>query len=270
MKSHLKTDRVPRFIGAILLLVGAAAVIQSSRVLSTFFLEIVVQTIRTPGAEALEPFDFFWGTMRWGRTAADFSMVLAGFFLIAVGQLLVLPGTLSRITAGAGEWLPKFALIGAAVMTIIAGACLLLISTTMMREFGAIATAGSVDPVYLGESLPILATRVFTACFAGAQLFIIVAAFRVGPSSPPPVRIQTIMALGSAICLLGFSGLIGFVRIFPVAMLTDYGAIRTTADPASLAGQISLALKTMCLAAPLLALSGILLLIASLLASGRK
>lgn len=53
-------------------------------------------------------------------------------------------------------------------------------------------------------------------------------------------------------------------------MLTDYEAIRTTADPASLAGHISLALRTMCLAASVLALSGILPLIASLLTSGRK
>lgn len=257
--------RVPRFIGVILLVLGAAAVFQSSRVLSTFFLEFVVQTLRTPGAEALEPYDFCWGTMRWGRSAADFSMVLAGFFLIAIGQLLVLPGTLSRVANKAGGSLPKIALIAAAVMTILAGACLLLISTSIIQAFGVIATVGGADPVALGESLPILATRVFTACFAGAQFLIIVAAFRGGLPSPPPARILTIIALCSAICLFGFALLIGFIRVFPVALLTDLDKIRTIGDPAAISGQISLVLHTMCLAAAVLALSGILLLIATVL-----
>jgi hypothetical protein len=267
MKSHLLTGRVPRFIGVILLVLGAAAVIQSSRVLSTLFLDVVVQILRPPGGEALESYDYFWGTMRWGRSAADFSMVSAGFLLIAIGQLLVLPGTLSRSATKAGGSLPKIAMIVAAGLTILAGACLLLISTTIMQVFGVLATVGSVDPVQFGESLPILATRVFTACLAGAQFFIIVAAFRGGLTSPPAARIQTIIALCAAICLSGFALLTGFIRIFPVALLTDYDAIRATGDPVAVARQVSLALNTMCLAAPLLALSGILLLVASLLTS---
>jgi hypothetical protein len=250
--------------GTFMLALGSAAVMDSALVLSTFVLEIVTQTIGPPDAQVLEPFEFSWGTMHWGHMERDYSTVVAGFFLIAIGQLLILPGTLSRI-AGNGRSLPTFSMMAAALLTIMAGGSLLLASIAIIQALGVIATSGAADPVSLGESMPVLAIRIFTGCLAAAQALIIVAAVTSGHPSPAPPKSRILFSLASVVFLFGFAALIAFNRIGPIRELSNYEAMLKAADPQMIATQISLALKTLWLASPLLLASGITLLIPTLL-----
>ena len=96
MKSRLRLRLLP---GAVLLVLGVVAIAISSRVLSTFLLEVVAQTIRSDTTRALEPFDYSWGTMHWGQVSSHYSILCVGLFLIAIGQFLVLPAAV-----GSSAW----------------------------------------------------------------------------------------------------------------------------------------------------------------------
>ena len=72
------------------------------------------------------------------------------------------------------------------------------------------------------------------------------------------------MSFGACGCLVLFAVLMGYVHLGPVTTLADVEALRNAADPAMIAGQLSLSLNLMLVASPLLAASGILSLLAVL------
>ena len=273
MKSRLRL--LP---GAVLLVLGLVAIAISSRVLSTFILEIVAQTIRSDTTRALEPFDFSWGTMYWGQGASHYSILCAGFFLIAIGQFLVLPAAVGRIKSPSvlnPSKLPKVAMIGASILTVLAALSFLLVAVGTRSAFWTLAMTSVADPVNLGENLPVRTNGVFMISLVVAQLLILVAAFAAphtntgSPSRGGEARVLTFGACG---CLLLFALLIAFARLGPIAVLADVEALRSTGGPTPtmIAGQLSLALNIMMLASPLLAASGILSLVAVLIPAKRR
>jgi hypothetical protein len=252
--------------GAILLALGAAAVATSSRVLSTFVLELVVQTLDLQSAQSLEPYEFSWGTMYWGRMPSDYSILCAGLLLIAVGQLLVLPPAIRRINILPASKLPKIAMIGASILTLLSAASFLLIPIFTMNAFGTLATTGVADPVSLAEDLPIRSNGVFKISLVAAQLLILIAALSAPNSATRSASpAGRVLPWASCACLFLFAAMVAYTRLGPIRTLADFESLASTADPAMIAGQINLALKVMLFATPLLAASAALSLLAALL-----
>lgn len=263
-------SRLRLIAGILLLVLGAAAVAMSARVLSTFLLEIVVQTIDSDPGREIPPYEFSWGMMEWGNMARDFSMVAAGLMLIGLGQFLVIPGAVVH----GGSGLQRSTLVGAAVMTLVAAASYFLVPFSAMRTFGMLASSGAPDPGFLGEELAVLPGRVFVGCLAAAQLLFVAAALmgaRSGDDAPaerPAGKLLLVRAACTCVLLFGLAIL--FVRLVPVRMIAEFPGTGGAADPAKLAGLISQALRTMLFATPLLVISGVLVLIASLLPKRRS
>ena len=255
--------------GAFLLVLGTVAVATNSRVLSTFLLECVVQTIRPDSTQVLEPYEFSWGTMYWGRVPSEYSILCAGLFLLAIGQFLILPAAVRRIkysSVSSPPKLPKIAMAGASILTLLAAASFLLIPVITKNAFGTLATTGVADPVTLAEDLPVRSNGVFMISLVAAQLLILVAAFTApnsGTSTPSPAAGKA-LSFAACACLFLFAVLIAFTRLGPIRVLADVESLMSPADPAMVAGQIILALNTMLLASPLLAASAILSLFAVL------
>ena len=263
------TDRKSRLLpGALLLLAGAALVVLNHRVLATFLLELVVQTITADSTTAMEPYNFSWGTMHWGCIPNKISALCAGLFLLAIGQFLVFPGAIPRLKATVttpGSGLPHFALVGASLLALVAAAAYLLIPYTTMQTVGVVATMGAADPVSLAESLPVRSSQVFMVALVGSQLLLLVAAFTApAPGAVTPMPGGRAMSIASCIGLFLFAVLLTFVCLGPVRFL--YNAVQTgnAADPTMLAGKISLAIRVMLLASPVLFVSAVLMLVAVL------
>jgi len=258
-------SRLRLIVGILLLVLGAAAVVMFARVLSTFLLEMVVDTLDSNEASDLPSYEFSWGTMEWGNMTRDFSAVTVGLVLIAFGQFLVLPAAIVR----PGSKVRQCALIGASVMTLIAAVSYFFVPLSAIRAFGILAESGVADPVFLGEQLAVRANGVFTGCLVGAQVLFIVAALTAGRpvdggSATRPAG-NLLLAWLACTCTALFALLIVFVWLVPMRTLADFGEVTTASDPAEIARVISLALRTMLLATPLLVISGILVLIAGLL-----
>jgi hypothetical protein len=269
-------SRLQLLPGAVLLVLGIVAIANSSRVLSTFLLEVVAQTIRSDTTRALEPFDYSWGTMHWGQVSSHYSILCVGLFLIAFGQFLILPAAVGRIKSSAvlnPSKFPKVALIGASILTVLAAVSFLLIAIVTRNALGTLAMTSIADPVNLGEDLPVRTNGVFMICLVVAQLLILVAAFAAphtntgSPSRGGEARVLTFGACG---CLLLFALLIAFARLGPIAVLADVEALRSAGHPTMIAGQLSLALNIMMLASPLLGASAILSLLAVLIPAKRR
>lgn len=260
--------RIRLVVGILLLLLGAVEVVMFARVLSTFLLEIVMQTIDIDQGQEIPPYEFSWGLMEWGNMTRDFAMVAGGLVLIGIGQLLVVPPAVVR----GGSKLQRGALIGAAVMTLVAGVSFFIVPFTAMRVFGMLATTGAADPVFMGESMAVRASQVFAVCLAAAQLLLMVGVLAGGrgdavPAGRPAGRLMLVRAAGT--CVLVFALAIVIVGLGPVRMMADYHGSVTAADPAKLAGLIMLALRAMLFASPMLVISGILCLIAGVLLGPR-
>jgi len=258
--------------GACLLLLGVALIAINYRVLATFLLDVVVQTISPDTDEVLESYDFTWGTMRWGRFATEFFMLCGGLFLIAVGQFFVLPITVRQIkssTIPPGAKPARITMVVASLLALLAAAAFVWIPYTIMQAFGLIATMGSVDPVFLAESLPVRSSLVFMIALVGAQLLLLVSAFiapasRVSPSLPS----GRALSIAACSCLLLFALLMGYISLGPIRFLADTASLMDSAspvDPATLAAEISRGLHLMLLASPLLFVSAVLTFIAVLI-----
>jgi hypothetical protein len=263
-------SRLRLISGTLLLVLGMAAVVMSARVLSTFLLEIVVATLDADTSLEIPPCDFSWGTMVWGNMTRDFSTVAVGLVMIGIGQSLVVPAAILRGESA----LQRGALIGAAVMTLVAAGSYFFVPRSTIQAFGMLAETGAADPVFMGEQMAVGANRMFVGCLVVAQLLIIVAAVVAGrpdedARSARPLGKLLLVRVGSS-CAVLFGLSIVFVRLVPLRMMTEFlGPAMTAADPAELARLIQQALRTMLLAAPLLAASGILWLIATLLPDRR-
>ena len=256
-----QTDsRARLLVGSLLLIVGAGLLVVSSRVLATFLLDVVVQTLQ-PG-EGPEPYDFSWGTMHWGRAAADFTLLSAGCVILGVGHLFVLPPVVHRLKSAAGgsrTTLLKLALASASVLMLLAAGSFLLIPLITKQAFGALSVAGAADPVSLAEDLPVLSSSIFMVCLVAAQFLIVLAASSV--PEPGPVETSAVGKVASAAssaCLLLFALLITLIRMGPVSAFDMISKGGGQADPAALAVEITHAVNLMFAGGPLLALAAIL------------
>lgn len=255
-------SRVRLLAGVLLLLVGAGLVAFSHRVLATFFLDVVVQSLQSETGEALEPYDFPWGTMHWGRSAVDFTIMCAGIVLLALGQILVAPPVIRQIrsaTPGNSSMFPRLAMVGSAVVMLLAAGTFLLIPSMTKSALGTMAVVGAADPVSLAGDLPILASRMFMVCLVLSQVLVALAAFAVPPPGLGVVpRHGAVLAYGAGGFLSLFAILISAIRFGPVQTLSGLVDEGDRANPVELAVEISKTINLMFAAGPLLAAAAIL------------
>jgi hypothetical protein len=255
-------SRIRIFVGALLLVVGSGCVAVSARVLSTFLLDVVVRAIKPDKGPALEPYDFSWGTMHWGRSSADFTTLCTGLLLIAVGQALVLPALIHRIKAAPADTrrtFPKLWVAGASVLTLFSAVSFLLIPSITRSAFGTIAVVGAVDPVSLAEDLPVRSSQVFMVCLLAAQLLLVMAVFTMpksGPIGSAPGGKG--LSFAACSCLLLFALALAAIRLGPVLAFADVGVAGGSSDPGEIAGQIALVIHLMMAAGVLLAAAAVL------------
>lgn len=249
-------------IGSLLLVTGAGLVAFNSRVLSTFFIDVVIQTVVPDPRQPIEPFDFSWGTMHVGHAPADFSRLCAGLMLIAIAHFLVTSIVLQRIRSaapGIRRTIPKLAMVAASFMTLLAAGSFLLIPVITKGAFSSLAVAGAVDPAALGEDLPVLSSRIFMVCLVAAQILLVLAIFTV-PQSGHVGGIASggIVVPASCACLLLFALLITVIRFGPVRVFSDVAVSGLQSDPVEMARQCVLTVKLMIAASPLLAAAAVL------------
>ena len=252
--------------GALLLLLGTGAVARSALVLSTFLLDLVAGTISSKPVTELEPFDYSWGTMKWGTMGADFPWLAAGLALMVVGQFWIVPSTVGRIRLARTEnaaRLAKLAMIAASVLTAVAAASFLLIPVLTKSAFGVLATTGVVDPVQFGEDLPVRSNMVFVCTLMGAQFLVLVAAFAApGERAEATHRTGTVLAVAGCASFAAFT--VGIVSTYlgPIRSISEVLGSGSAADPVALAMKISQGLNLMIMASPFLAVAAVLWLLA--------
>ena len=267
-------SRMPLFVGGLMLVLGSAALVIGGGVLATFVLELVSRTISPGKAELLESVEYSWGTMTWGHMGSDYTLVAVAFVLLAVGHFLILPATIGRIKApDAGpSLLPKLALVGASVLTLLAAASFLYMAIAMRNTFGTLAATGVADPMSLGESLPVRTSRVFVVSLVAAQVLVLVAAVAVArkPVSDSPIQVRSILAMLSCIFFAFLAMGIVSTRLGPIQSFNNLITSGSAGDPAMLAGEISYFINMLLLAAPVLGVSAILSLLAVLIPARRR
>ena len=160
---------------------------------------------------------------------------------------------------------------GAAVLAGVAAAGLLYIGWSSRSIFTTIATTGAVDPMMLGEEIPVRTARVFALAMLAAKVLVCVAAVMAArqPVSDSPMRVRSILAVLSCVCV-GLVAL-GMVSTYfgPVATFERLASSTGSMDPSMLAEEISRAVNTILFSAPLLGVSSILILLAALLPGKR-
>jgi hypothetical protein len=265
MKSN---DRGHFMLGGLLLIAGSVLLVLSTRVLSTFLLDVVVQAL-LPG-ESPEPYDFSWGTMEWGRSARDFTMLCAGFASLTIGQILIIPRTIRRLrSAGIGSLksLPGLALVGASALSILAAGSFVLIPIFTKQALGVLSLTGAADPVSLAEDLPVLSSRVFMASLVAAQILILLAVCRLPEPEAKSDNSSagSVAAWTSGFCLLVCAVLLVIIRLGPIAVFATIGSSGGLADPTALAAEITQAIQLLFVCGALIGLSAILMSVAVLI-----
>jgi hypothetical protein len=238
----------------VLLLLGAGLVAWSHRVLATFFLDVVVLSLQPGG---LEPYDFSWGTMTWGRSAVDFTLLCAGFVALALGQWLVLPGLVGRLKRA------KAIAVAAGVLMLVGAIAFAFIPINVKSIFSTLTVAGAVDPLSFAEELPVMACRVFAGCWVVAHVLLAMAALVAVRGEATAGRMNGLAVAaggsGAMVALLLVAIHIGPVRVF-TGIVTAQGQM----DPAELAGQLSLAIHLLFAAWPVLLAGAVLMILTAL------
>jgi hypothetical protein len=249
---HKGNARITVVLGILLLLAGAGLVAWSHRVLATFFLDGVVLSLQPGG---MEPYEFSWGTMVWGRSGVDFTVLCGGFVALALGQLLVAP----RLGQLRGA---KWVAAAAGVLMLAAALAFVWIPIATKGAFGTIAVAGAVDPLAMAEDMPVMASRVFAGLLVLSQVMLAVAAWVGAPGPASGAASKLAYAAGG--CGVLVAVLLLAIRLGPLRVFLDIVEAPGTIEAADLAKQVSLTIQLLFAVSPLLLAGALLWLLAAL------
>ncbi|HEX5789907.1 MAG TPA: hypothetical protein VFY13_02090 [Luteolibacter sp.] len=257
-------------LGGMLMIVGSVLLALHHRVLATCFLDVVVPTILPKGSPMVESHDFPWGTMVFGHMDGDFTKVIMGFVALGLAQCLLLPLALKGAAKGVEKSTGRTSrvlLVLAGLAGLLAAGTFALMTLNIRSAFNFMASSGAADPQSFGEDMPVILSHFFMFFAIIVQCLIFCAA------CAGAMRDQSARWLKSLPCLIPsllFTIVMVWIKFGPVDAMIRLLADSATADPAHLAGRISLILNLDFLAAVLLAASAVAILVLPLVGGRPK
>lgn len=258
--ADMKT-RWPILVGTVLIVVGLVIHGGVGRIFSTYLLDLVVGTLAT-GSGALPPQEYSWGVKTFGNMQPELLRGALGAGLIGLGYLRLIPALAPRASG-----LSRVGVIAGCGLLVLSG--LMAIGATMgtIGTFRTIAEAGAVDPMALGEDLPVRMGDFARYGLLAGMALLVAAGIGIAVANPEGgvASGRRLLAWLSGAAMLGFAGCLLAVATGPLTEVLTAAAVQS---PGDLARKISTSIQMTGLAGGGVLLAGVLGIVAAVLPAG--